>query len=97
MLDKIKQFFELKSKMSQLKKELEVVKLEVASSDGKIKVVITGDQRIESLEIQDELFDVCNKDVLQRNLRNCINDAIKKSQEEAAGRMKALTAFDAPL
>ena len=80
--DKFQQLKDLKKMRDQamtIQRELAAEKIEV-DEDG-IRVVITGDQKIQTIEVegkeQDKLIDVLNK-------------AIKKSQEVAAKKLQEM-------
>ncbi|HDZ76815.1 MAG TPA: YbaB/EbfC family nucleoid-associated protein [Candidatus Omnitrophica bacterium] len=96
MLDKMKQLFELQGKMKQVKKELEASSVEVEAAGGQIKMVIGGDQKLKSLTIAESLISAENKDRLSRDLLDCFNEAVKKSQSLAADKMKSVAGINIP-
>jgi len=65
--------------------------LSVTAGGGAITVVITGHQRLQSIEIEPELMDPEEIDLLQDMLVAAINSAIEQSQAMAAERMEGLT------
>ena len=65
--------------------------LSVTAGGGAITVVITGHQRLQSIEIEPELLDPEDIDLLQDMLVAAINSAIEQSQAMAAERMEGLT------
>ena len=65
--------------------------LSVTVGGGVISVVITGHQRIQSIEIQPELLDPEEAELLQDMLVAAVNSAIEQSQAMAAERMEGLT------
>jgi DNA-binding protein YbaB len=87
MLDKMKQLWEMKSKMDAIKKELDSLLL--ASEDSLVKVSITGSQEIKGVELKCDLATV-NKAKLEAALAETFNRAIKESQKAAAQKMSAL-------
>ena len=89
MFDKMKQLMELKKQAGQIKRELESTHIEIQEVRG-IKIMINGSQNIQSLEIEEGLLNPANKKNFERDLSRSFNAAIKKSQEAAASRMKAL-------
>ncbi len=95
MLDKVKQMMELKRQADQLKKELEAIKLEVTEARG-IKVVINGAQIVQSIEIDESLLAPASKNRIQMDLLRSINTAVKKSQQQAANKMKNMPGFNFP-
>lgn len=95
MLDKVKQMMDLKRQADQLKKELEAIKLEVTEARG-IKVVINGAQIVQSIEIDESLLAPASKNRIQMDLLRSINTAVKKSQQQAANKMKNMPGFNFP-
>ena len=95
MLDKVKQMMDLKRQADQLKKELEVIKIEVADVRG-IKIVVNGAQSFQSIEIDEALLSPGNKNRVQMDLLRSVNTAVKKSQQQAANKMKNMPGFNLP-
>jgi len=83
MFDKFKQLGELKKMRDQameMQKALAQEKIEVEEQG--IKIVMTGDQRVETLEINGEE---------QNSLKDVFNKVIKKSQEVAARKLQEMS------
>jgi hypothetical protein len=83
MFDKVKQLGELKKmrdQAMQMQKALAQEKIEVEEQG--IRIVMTGDQKIETIEIDDEN---------QFKLVDVLNKAIKKSQEVAARKLQEMS------
>jgi nucleoid-associated protein EbfC len=83
MFDKFKQIGELKKMRDEalkIQRELAAEKIEVIEGD--IKIVISGDQKIQSLEIQGES---------QPQLTEALNKAVKRSQEVAARKVQSMS------
>jgi len=89
MFDKMKQLMEFKGQAERIKRELDRETLEVKDVSG-VRVVITGSQVFESIDIDDELFRQENKDKLKEDLCKSINAAIKESQKLAAAKMSSV-------
>lgn len=87
MLDKMKQLWEMKRKMDEIKKELDALML--ASEDSMVKVNITGSQEIKSVELKCDLATV-SKNKLEAALAETVNRAVRESQKAAAQKMSAL-------
>ncbi len=96
MLDKMKKIFELQGKISQIKKELENSIIEVTNQNQDIKIAITGEQKVLSLDIADSLIGAQNKEQFKRDLLDCFNQAIKKSQALASQKAKEITGLNIP-
>ena len=95
MLDKMKQLMELKRQAEALKRELDAAYMVVSEVPG-IKIVINGSQNFISLDIDDALLTMENKNRIKSDLLRSLNDAIKKSQSLAAQKMKAITGMNLP-
>ena len=83
MFDKVKQLGELKKmrdQAMQMQKALAQEKIEVEEQG--IRIVMTGDQKIETIEIDGES---------QFKLVDVLNKAIKKSQEVAARKLQEMS------
>ncbi len=95
MFDKMKAFMEMKKQAEGLKRELDSVNIEVSEVRG-IKIVVSGSQNFQSIEIAPELLSGENQKRLENDLLRALNSAIRKSQNLAAQKMKAMTGFNIP-
>jgi len=83
MFDKFKQLGELKKMRDEalcIQKELASEKVEI--NEGNIKIIISGDQKIQELQINGED---------QNHLLEVLNKAIKRSQEVAARKVQSMS------
>lgn len=87
----IKQAMELKSKMGKLQKEMAKTILEVNSDDGNIQVSVNGQQRVLAIKIAPAVIDPDNAKNLEKLILKTVTDALDKSQQMSAKRMKELT------
>jgi DNA-binding protein YbaB len=90
MLDKLKNMFEAQKKMNDIKKGLESVIVDNEHVNGKIKVSMSGTQRIISIDIDDSLLNADKRLDLQKNLVSCINKTSEKVQKVAADQLKSV-------
>ncbi len=86
MFQKTKALMELKKLQSQLAKEV----VEVEAGDGAVKIQITGEQKIKRVMLDNALVVAADTEKLERWLESAISQAISKSQQVAAEKMKAL-------
>lgn len=93
MLDKMKELWDIKRKMDEMKKELDSVALE--SEDALVKVGISGSQTITSVVIKTDLASA-DKAKLEASLVETVNRAIKQSQKTAAEKMSKLSGLNLP-
>ncbi|MDE2776832.1 MAG: YbaB/EbfC family nucleoid-associated protein [Chloroflexota bacterium] len=80
--------------MAEAQESLEHETIEVSVGGGAIKVVITGHQRVQSVEINPDVIDLDDEEWvadLQDLLVAAVNQAIERSQAMAAERMEAIT------
>ncbi len=76
-------------KIEQLQSELETMTAEGTAGGGVVKVVMTGKQTVESVEIDPEAVE--DVELLQDLMAAAFNDAISKTQELAAEKMGGIT------
>ena len=80
--------------MAEAQENLELETTEVSVGGGAIKIVITGHQRVQSVEINPDVIDMDDEEWLndlQDLLVAAVNQAIEQSQAMAAERMEAIT------
>ena len=74
MMGKLK---ETQKKVEETKKRLDTVLIDEISSDGKVKITLTANREIKSLEISDELLS--DREQLEDYLIVTLNNAISKA------------------
>ncbi len=80
--------------MAEAQSNLEHETTEVSVGGGAIRLVITGHQRVQSVEINPDVIDLDDEEWLndlQDLLVAAVNQAIEQSQAMAAERMEAIT------
>lgn len=90
MFDKAKKMWQMQAKAKEIQKELQSMEFVGEELGGKVRVVVNGEQKIQSIEIDDSLLAPTEKDSLERFLKQAIGGAITKSQQAAAQKMKAI-------
>lgn len=85
------QMQQMQEQMAQQQEALADESVSVTAGGGAITVVITGHQRLESIEIQPDLVDPEEIEMLQDMLVAAVNAAVEQSQAMAAQRMEGLT------
>jgi len=81
----------LQDQMAQTQESLGDETVSVTAGGGVIEVVMTGQQRLESITIDPEVIDPEDVEMLQDLIVAAVNEAIEKSQGLAAQRLGALT------
>lgn len=90
----MKQIQKMQQDMAEAQKALETETFEVSVGGGAVTVVITGHQRVQSVTVNPDVIDTEDDDWLadlQDLLVLGVNQAIEKSQTEAAARMEEIT------
>lgn len=90
MFDKAKQLWKLQAEAKKLQAELREMHFEGSELGGKVEVVVDGEQKVVSINIDDSLLDPAEKESLQRFLKQAITSALTKSQQAAAQKMKSI-------
>jgi len=85
MFEKMKQLMELQKKAKQIQQELEATKFEKESRDGKIRIILNGNFRLEKLDIDPSLLSVGGKEKLEKEICELITEA----GHEVKGQMKS--------
>lgn len=87
MLGKAKALMELKKIQSQLAKEV----VEVEAGDGAVKVRISGEQKIKGVTLDEDRVQEASTEQLERWIESAVSQAITKSQQIAAEKMRAMS------
>lgn len=87
MLGKAKALMELKKIQSQLAKEV----VEVEAGDGAVKVRISGEQKIKGVSLDEQRLEQASTEQLERWIESAVTQAITKSQQIAAEKMRSLS------
>lgn len=95
MFDKMKALMDMRRKMEEMKRELDNASFEISSSDGLVKVAMTGSQEVREINIQGNLGEI-EKVNLEKAMKDAYNRAVKRSHEIAAEKMKNITGLNLP-
>jgi DNA-binding YbaB/EbfC family protein len=85
----LKQIQELQAKMLEAQEALGRETVSVSAGGGAIKVVMSGHQKIKSIEIEPAVLE--DVEMLQDLIIAAINEAIERSQQLATDKMSAFT------
>lgn len=86
MFNQAKMLMKIKKAQKDLANEI----IEVESGDGLVVVRITGEQKIKKISIDSSRVDVNDIGELERAIETAVKDAILRSQQVAAEKMKPL-------
>ena len=69
----------------------EIAQMETEGSSGGIKIKMIGGKTIEEVEVSDKLFEQKDKSLLERFIRDAVNDASNKADKVTQKKMKKVT------
>jgi len=81
----------LQAKLAKAQEELSDLTVEGSSGGGAVKVVMNGQQKIQSVEISPEVVNPEDVEMLQDLVLTAFSEALTKSQEAAAKHLGGLT------
>jgi DNA-binding YbaB/EbfC family protein len=87
----MKQIQKLQEEMTKVQDELAEETLTVTAGGGAVTIVITGNQRIQSVTLKPEIVNPADVEMLQDLIVAAVNEAIEASQTHAAKRLQPLT------
>ena len=91
MAKMMKQVQKMQEQMKKLQEELEHKTVEASSGGGAVRVVVTGKQKIVSIEISPEAVDPEDVEMLQDMVLVAVNEALQKSQDMMNDEMESIT------
>ena len=81
----------MQRQMEKIQQELESTRIETSAGGGLVKVVINGQQDIQSISISPDAVDPDDVELLEDLVLAAVNDAVGESRSVAARKMNALT------
>jgi DNA-binding YbaB/EbfC family protein len=90
-MDMMRQVQKLQEEMVKAQEALGEETITVTAGGGAISVVMTGQQRIQSISIAPEVVDADDVEMLEDLVTAAVNEALERSQELATERLGALT------
>lgn len=90
MLNKLKQFKDLRSKAKNMQDALGKESVTVKSAGDKVVMTMDGNLKMTGLAIDDELLSTDKKEKLQSAIKDAHADAMKKMQRIMAMKMKEM-------
>lgn len=90
MLDKMKQLYQLQKQAKAMQKELRDTEIEAEGAGGLIRVIVTGEQKLQSLSIDPSLLNPGNQRTLEDALTKTLKEALDQAQKIAAEKSQAM-------
>jgi DNA-binding YbaB/EbfC family protein len=88
MQQMLKQVQKMQANMVKAQEEIAKKTVEGTAGGGTVKVVVTGDKKVQSVTIAKEAVDPDDVEMLQDLILAAINDGLKKAEEMAESEMK---------
>ena len=85
----MKQAKKMQEKMKVAQEE--IAKMETEGSSGGIKIKMLGGKTVEDVEISDKLFEQKDKSLLEKFIKDAVNDASNKADKVTQKKMKKVT------
>ncbi|WP_424243951.1 hypothetical protein Dip510_001135 [Elusimicrobium posterum] len=95
MLDKLKNLWQLKGQMQEIKKRLDDMVIKVESPAKIFDVTITGSQEIQEVKIKAPLSAYTDAQI-EQDAKDAFNKAVRDSQAMAAQVMSSVTGINPP-
>ncbi len=90
VFDKAKRMWQLQSKARAIQRELKGMQFEGSELGGKVRVIVDGEQKIQLIDIAEELLVPSEKMAVEKFIRQAANSAITKAQQASAQKMKGV-------
>ena len=87
----LRQAQQLQARLAKAQQELGEMTVEVSSGGGAITVVVTGDQRLQSVKVSPEVVSPGEIDMLEDLVLAAVNEGLEKSRELASSHLGKLT------
>lgn len=92
MAGMLKQLRQMQKDLETAQKELKNATVDAEAGNGAVKITVTGDQRVTSLEISDELLASGDAKKVSRLLQEAFNDALEQSRKMAKDHLGPMAA-----
>lgn len=87
----MKQVQQAQAKMAAVQEELKNETVEASAGGGMVRVIMTGDMQVRSIEIDPAAVDPDDVELLSDMVTAAVNEALRAAQELAASKMAAVT------
>lgn len=87
----LKQLREMQKDLVEAQKELAKETVDAEAGSGAVKVTVTGDQRVTTLEISPDLLAAGDADALSKLVAEALNQALEASRKMAQERLTPLS------
>ena len=96
MFSKLKEIKDLRSKAKTIQGLLAEINVEASAAWGKVKIKMTGNQEVQSVDIDPELLSPSKKSDLEKAVGEAITEANKKAQKAMAEKVRQQGGLNIP-
>ena len=89
--DMMRQIQQMQSRLAKAQEELTSLTAEGSAGGGAVKVTLTGDLQVQSLEISPEVVDATDVEMLEDLVTAALNEALQRAQALQSEHMAGLT------
>jgi nucleoid-associated protein EbfC len=89
MFDILNKLGDFKKKMDEIKARLDVIYIDEQTPDGKLKVTLTGNRKVKSIQINPDMLSKENAEELQEQLEIVLNRALERAEKVSEAEMKS--------
>ncbi len=86
----MKEMYQLQKKAKQVQKELKDLEIEARSTGGEVMVVVSGEMKVTQIDFSEAALQSENKRLLEQAVKDTVNQAMTKAQNESAARMQPI-------
>ena len=87
----MRQANQMQTKMKKAQEDLAAREFEASSGGGAVKIVMTGDYKVKSVDIQQDVVDSKDKDMLQDLIATALNEAVRLTKTTSDTEMAKIT------
>ena len=87
----MRQANQMQTRMKKMQEELATREFEAASGGGAVKVVMLGDYKVKSVDIQPDAISADDKDMLQDLIMTAMNEAVRLVKTTSEQEMSKIT------
>ena len=87
----MRQANQMQAKMKKAQEEIALREFEGTSGGGAVKVMVTGDNKIKSVDIQPDVMSSGDKDMLQDLIVTAVNEALRLAKTTSDQEMAKIT------
>jgi DNA-binding YbaB/EbfC family protein len=87
----MKQAQQMQAKMAEMQEQLKDEKVDASAGGGMVRVEMSGDLRVLSVQIDPQAIDPDDVELLQDMVAAAMNEAVRAAQELAASKMASIT------